>query len=135
MFERFHTTEAVVPDRDFATLAAAIASVPPAQPGGSALAAAAELRALTILQRQLAGVVLDRLASFDAQGFAVASGSASTAAWVRAYTNVTGPAASALVAAARTSRTLPSLAAELTAGRIGVEHLQAVARSTQQVPD
>ena len=121
--------------REFSALAAAIADIPPAQPGGSALAAAAELRALTMLQRRLAGVVLERLASFDAQGFALASGSGSTAAWVRAYTNVTGPAATSLVAAARTSRTLPALAAELTAGRIGVEHLQAVARSTQQVPD
>src|SRR3954447_9859625 len=135
MFEQFETTQAVLPERDFSALAAAIAAIPPVQPGGSALAAAAELRALTILQRRLAGVVLERLASFDAQGFALASGSASTAAWVRAYTNVTGPAASSLVAAARTSRTLPALAAELTVGRIGVEHLQAVARSTAQVPD
>src|SRR5438034_6276028 len=135
MSERFSSSQQIDPDRDFPDLAAAITALPTVEPGGSALAAAAELRALMVLQRRLAAAVLDRLACFDAQGFALASGSASTAAWVRAYTNATAPAATSLVAAARTSRTLPLLAAELTAGRIGVEHLQAVARATQHVPD
>ena len=80
MSERFSSSQQIDPDRDFPDLAAAITALPTVEPGGSALAAAAELRALMVLQRRLAAAVLDRLACFDAQGFALASGSASTAA-------------------------------------------------------
>ena len=131
----FESSQRVDPDAMFPALAVAIAALPGVEPGGSALTAADELRALVVLQRRLQAAVLSRVASFDAQGFALASGAASTAAWVRAYTNLHPGQATSLVAAARTAAALPLLAAELTAGRIGVEHVQSLAAATRQVPE
>src|SRR5438105_14700236 len=124
----FETSQRVDPDAAFPALAAAISALPEPRPGGSGLAAAAELRALLALTRRLQSALLVRLAGFDGQGFAVVNGAASTAAWLRAYANLDSGAAAALVASARTADRLPLLAAELAAGRIGLEHLHAVAR-------
>ena len=123
------------PDADYPALAAAIAELPSPEPGGDAIACGGRVRSLLILQRRLQSCLLEQVASFDAQAFGTAFGSASTQAWVRAYGSLDSSQASALVGAARLTATLPLVAGVFARGEIGVEHLVAIERTTRAVPD
>ncbi|MDX6245859.1 MAG: hypothetical protein QOE76_3582 [Frankiales bacterium] len=74
------------------------------------------------------------IAAVDRQGLAAGDGFTSTASWVRGYANLDPAQAVSLVRAARVAQGLPLLAEVLAAGRIGVEHLQAVAGGAGRVP-
>jgi hypothetical protein len=86
------------------------------------------------LRRELEARLLSRLAAVDARGLAAADGFASTGSWLRGFGNLDAGQAVSLVKAARVSDRLPLLAEVLTAGKIGVEHLQAVAAAAARVP-
>jgi Domain of unknown function (DUF222) len=131
----FDSSQRLDPDAELPTLAAAIAELSVPQPGGSALAAGARLRALMVVRRRLDAQFLSELASFDAQGFGEAYGFSSTQAWLRGYGYLDSGQAASLVASARTAARLPLVAEVLTEGRIGVEHVAAIARSTRRVPE
>jgi len=93
-----------------------------------------EARALLMLRRQLDARLLSRIAAVDEQGLACSDGFASTAAWVRGYANLDNGQATSMVKAARIADRLPLLGDVLAAGKIGVEHLQAVAAGAKRVP-
>ena len=99
------------------------------------MSAGARLRALLVMRRRLDAQFLTELASFDSQGFAEGYGFASTQAWLRGYGYLDSGQAGSLVASARTADRLPLLAEVLAHGRIGIEHVAAVSRSTKRVPD
>ena len=118
----------------FSGLAEAIADIPLRPERGCAANPAEEARALMLLRRQLDARLLTRIAAVDEQGLAAADGFGSTAAWVRAATNLDGGPAGGFVAAARLAERLPAMAGAMAEGKIGVEHLQALAAATAQVP-
>ena len=120
----------VLPD-----LAAAIAALPArADRGGSATASGVRLRAALVLGRQLEAYVLAEVAAFDDQVFAPAHGCASTGGFLAAHGHLDPAAARRLVVAARTADRLPQLGSLLTAGRIAVDHVVAVAYGARRVP-
>jgi uncharacterized protein YcfJ len=131
----FDSSQRLDPDAELPALAVATAELSTLAPGGSALASGARLRALLVMRRRLDAQFLAELASFDGQGFGEAYGFASTQAWLRGYGNLDSGQAGSLVASARTADRLPLVAEVLTEGRIGVEHVAAIARSTRRVPE
>jgi uncharacterized protein YcfJ len=130
----FDSSQRLDPDAELPTLAVATAELSTLAPGGSALASGARLRALLVMRRRLDAQFLAELASFDGQGFGEAYGFSSTQAWLRGYGNLDSGQAGSLVASARTADRLPLVAEVLTEGRIGIEHVAAIARSTRRVP-
>jgi Domain of unknown function (DUF222) len=117
-------------------LAAAIAAVPVRpERGGTAAQAAVATRALLELTRALQARLLGQLAALDEQGFAEALGSATTTSWLAAYSNLDRSQARRMVLAARTADRLPLLGARHAAGKIGPEHLAAVAAGAPRVPE
>jgi hypothetical protein len=131
----FEDNQRVDPAAELPELAAAIASLAAPTPGGPARAAGTRVRALLMLKRQLEHQLLAEVASFDRQGFADSYGSPSTASWLRCVGYLDHGQATRVVSAARTAALLPLVDDELAAGRIGVEHIEAVARETRAVPD
>ena len=119
----------------FPELAAAIGAVA-VRPdrGGTAAQCAADTRALLELSRALQSRLHAQVACLDEQGFAAGLGFASTAAWLAGYGNLDGQQARRVVRAARTADRLPLLGARHSAGKIGVEHLSAVADGAPRVP-
>jgi len=100
----FETSQWADADAAYPVLTAAITGLPTPHPGGDAITAGGQLRALLILQRRLQARVLEAVASFDAQGFATGYGSASTQAWVRAYASLDPGQAAALDPKAQRNR-------------------------------
>ncbi|MDX6254213.1 MAG: hypothetical protein QOJ11_547, partial [Frankiales bacterium] len=131
----FESSSAVDPADLFPALAAAIRAVPvrPDRGDPSAVPVTAETRALLGLRRELEARLLSRLAAVDAQGLAAADGFPSTGSWLRGFGNLDAGQAVSLVKAARVTEALPLLAEVLAAGKIGVEHLQAVAGGAARV--
>ncbi|MDX6257662.1 MAG: hypothetical protein QOJ11_3996, partial [Frankiales bacterium] len=130
----FESSSAVDPAVLVPALAAAIRAVP-VRPdrGDPAVPVTAQTRALLALRRELEARLLSRLAAVDAQGLAAADGFPSTGSWVRGFGNLDAGQAVSLVKAARVTEALPLLAEVLAAGKIGVEHLQAVAGGAARV--
>ena len=132
MFEPAATVDAAV---EWPELAAAIAAIPVRpEGGGSAVDAGVKLRALVELSRQLQARVVGAVASFDEQGFAVVDGAASTASWLKAVVRMDASHAARVVRSGRALSVLPALGAELAAGVIGPEHVEAIAMSTTRMP-
>jgi hypothetical protein len=122
------------PEIAFPALAAAISEIPLRAERGADAAVAEQARALMCLRRELDARLLDRVAAVDEQGLAAADGFPSTASWVRAFANLDRGQAAGIVGAARLAQRMPGLGAVLAHGKIGVEHLQAVASGAAQVP-
>ena len=132
----FEDSKVIDPAVLFPALAAAIDAVPVRpEEGTPAAVVRAEARALVAAGRAVQALLLGRLAVIDGQGLAGGDGFASSTAWVKGYTNLDAGAARALVKAARVADRLPSLGQLLAQGKIGVEHLSAVASGAKRVPD
>src|SRR6266487_731623 len=71
----------------------------------------ADLVALLVAVNRLSAEVARRVAVFDARGLAEGDGCRSTAAWLRGFGRLSGPAAGAQVKRVRVLRALPELAA------------------------
>ncbi len=132
----FEDSKVVDPAVLFPALAAAIdaLTVRP-DPATPAAVVTAEARALVVLTRRVQALLLGRLAVIDGQGLAEGDGFGSATAWVAGYTNQDRPGARALIKAARVADRLPSLGQLLGAGKIGPEHLSALASGAKRVPD
>ncbi|MDX6202806.1 MAG: hypothetical protein QOJ83_2306, partial [Frankiales bacterium] len=122
------------PEVAFPALAAAISEIPLRAERGADSAVAEEARALMSLRREVDARLLDRIAAVDEQGLAAADGFPSTASWVRGFANLDRGQAAGLVGAARLAERMPALGGVLAQGKIGVEHLQAVASGAAHVP-
>ncbi len=119
----------------FSSLAEAIARVPVVPCGGGSSALAGEqLVELVRLWRQLGARVSGHAHAFDRQGFAVADGSPSTSAWLRAHTRMEGSQAQRILASARTAEALPLLGKAFADGDVGPEHVEAIAGGAAGVP-
>src|SRR5947209_10781743 len=131
----FEDSRVVDPTAVFPALAAAIAAIP-VRPERSEPSAAVtgEARALLVLRRQLEARLLGRVAAIDELQLVVPEGFANTAAWLRGYANLDPAPATALVRAARIGETLPGLAGLVAQGKVGPEHLNAVAAGAHRVP-
>ena len=91
--------------------------------------------ALTGLIGRLQAERLRRLAVFDGQGGAAASGARGSAGWLRWRCRTGAGQAAAQVALARAlDRTLPLTRAALAAGQIGFDHARVLAYGTADVP-
>jgi Domain of unknown function (DUF222) len=120
----------------YPALLTAIEAIPTvAMRGGSAAASGARVRSLLEARRRLDARLLSEVEAFDAQGFGETFGFGSSQAFLRAYGKLDASQATRMVKAARVLRVLPLLAAELAAGRIGVEHVEAVAFGAARVPE
>ncbi|MDX6253924.1 MAG: hypothetical protein QOJ11_258 [Frankiales bacterium] len=122
------------PEVAFPALAAAISEIPLRAERGADSAVAEEARALMSLRREVDARLLDRIAAVDEQGLAAADGFPSTASWVRGFANLDRGQAAGIVGAARLAERMPALGGVLAQGKIGVEHLQAVASGAAHVP-
>ncbi|SRR6266487_167949 len=89
----------------------------------------ADLVALLVAVNRLSAEVARRVAVFDARGLAEGDGCRSTAAWLRGFGRLSGPAAGAQVKRVRVLRALP----ELAAGAVSSGHVDQVVRLAERV--
>src|SRR3954454_11885036 len=136
----FDDTRRVDPAVLFPALTAAIDAVP-VRPDRDLLASTAsagvteQARALVVLRRRLDARLLGLLAVIDDGGFHDRDGFPTTTSWLRGYANLNHGQARSLVNAARLAVRLPSMGALVGAGKVGVEHLQAVVAGAARIPD
>src|SRR6266536_4588882 len=93
----------------------------------------ADLVALLVAVIRVSAEVARRVAVFDARGLAEGDGCRSTAAWLRGFGRLSGPAAGGQVKRARLLAGLPALAGAAASGAVSSGHVDQVVRLAERV--